>query len=634
MLNRPTHFALITLLVAFLASCSDSPTIKPGSSKPKAAAQAGSQADIRASTLRNLLEKAQQQNSPERENLLLQAAEIYIEQGELDKAYTLVNKMSPAKLPDPVFITYSRVAALLELAKDKPDVARSILTNPRLERHLNALEPQQEANLREVRAQAFERTNQLEEAVTERISLSALLANNKANSTNQEALWRTLMNMPLVDLETNASQGAGGITQGWYSLAAISKNNTLSIETQQAQLNKWLSRWPTHPANGNLPKELSLLQKLVKQQPQKIALLLPLKGRLAEAGEAVSDGFFAAYYQSFNDTPQAPQVSQYDTSGGATAAYQHAVAEGADLVIGPLDKEDVNQFSQFKELPVPLLTLNYLSIDTQPDSQPVDAIPGLYQFGLAVEDEARQAARKGIQDGLRHALVVATKQEWSERIAQAFNEEWVKLGGTIIGESLFITQNQFSDSVRNAFSIDESQARMNLLKQQLATKFEFTPRRRADIDMVFMAVTPSQGRQIKPTFAYYFASNIPTYATSNIYSGNVDAANNEDLNGVIFNTLPWVFDENNPEKIAIAQNTKSSAVYSRLHALGADAFHLYPRLSQLKLAPHMRIYGATGSLHLLADGRIEREQIWARFSNGLAEPMPTVINENDLSQDN
>jgi uncharacterized protein len=633
MLNRPTNFALITLLVVFLASCSENPNIKPGSSKPKATAQADTEADIKASNLRNLLERAQQQKSPERENLLLQAVEIYLEQGELDNAYKIINKMSPAQLPDPIFINYSRIAALLELARDKPDAARSILTNPRLERQLNALEPQQEANLREARAQAFERTNQLEEAVSERIGLSALLANNKANSLNQESLWRTLMNIPLADLEANASQGAGGITQGWYSLAAISKNNTLSIETQQAQLNKWLSRWPTHPANGNLPKELNLLQKLVKQQPQKIALLLPLQGRLAEAGEAVSDGFFAAYYHSFSDTHQAPQVRQYDTSKGATAVYQQAVAEGADLVIGPLDKEDVNQLGQLKALPVPLLTLNYLSTDAQPTTQAAEATPGLYQFGLAVEDEARQAARKGIQDGLRHALIVATKQEWSERIAQAFNEEWVKLGGTIIGESLFITQDQFSDSVRNALSIDESQARMNLLKQQLATKFEFTPRRRADIDMIFMAVTPSQGRQIKPTFAYYFANNIPTYATSNIYSGNIDAANNEDLNDVIFNTLPWVFDENNPEKIALAQNTKSSAVYSRLHALGADAFHLYPRLSQLKLAPQMRIYGATGSLHLLADGRIEREQIWARFSNGLAEPIPTAIDENDPLQD-
>lgn len=635
MLNRPTNFALFTLLVAVLASCNNTPSVKQDGAKPNPATRADTNAEAKAAAnLKNLLARAEQQKSPERENLLLQAAEIYLQQSEPNEAYKLVNKMSPAQLPDSIFINYSRIAALIELANDKPDAARRILTNTRLERHINALEPQQEANLREARAEAFERTNQLEEAVNERISLSALLPDNNANKANQGALWRTLMSMSLTDLETNAAKGAGGITQGWFSLAAISKNNTLSIETQQALLNKWLSRWPTHPANGNLPKELSLLQKLVNQQPQKLALLLPLQGRLAEAGEAVSDGFFAAYYQSFSNTHQAPSVRQYDTSKGATAAYQQAVTDGADLIIGPLDKEDVNQFGHLRSLLVPLLTLNYLTTtDPQPNAQPAEAIAGLYQFGLAVEDEARQAARKGIQDGLRHALVVTTKQEWSERIAQAFNDEWIKLGGAIIGKSFFITQDQFSEAVRKVLLIDESQTRMNLLRQQLATKFEFTPRRRADIDMIFMAVTPSQGRQIKPTFAYYFVNNIPTYATSNIYSGNVDAANNEDLNDVIFNTLPWVFDENNPGKIAIAQNTKSSAVYSRLHALGVDAFHLYPRLSQLKLAPQMRIYGATGSLHLLADGRIEREQIWARFINGLAEPIPTVADDINQTQE-
>ena len=625
MLNRTTNYALVTLLILFLGSCT--------SNAPHPAGRGDAISQIKASRLQDLLAQAQQQNSPERENLLLKAAEIYIEQGELDKAYNLTNKIAPAKLPDSTFVTYSYIVALLDLTSGEVDAARRILTNTRLERQLNALEPQQEANIREVRAQTFQRAGQLDAAVSERISLSALLANNKANKTNQDALWQTLMSIPLADLETNATQGAGGITQGWYSLAAISKNNTLNIETQQALLNKWLSRWTNHPANGNLPKELNLLKTLVSQQPHKIALLLPLQGRLAEAGEAVSDGFFAAYYHSLGGKQQAPSVRQYDTSKGATAAYQQAVADGSDLVIGPLDKEDVNQISRLSVLPVPLLSLNYLSTnDTQPNAQPAQVIPGFYQFGLAVEDEARQAARQGIQNGLKRALIVTTTQEWSERIAQAFNDEWLKLGGTIIGKSMFTTQDQFSGAIRNALSLDDSQARMILLQQQLSTKFEFTPRRRTDVDMIFMAVTPSQGRQIKPTFAFYYANNIPTYATSNIYSGDVDAANNEDLNGVIFNTLPWMFDDNNPEKIAIMQNTKSSAVYSRLHALGADAFHLYPRLSQLKQAPQMRIYGATGSLHLLADGRIEREQIWARFINGLAEPIATVVDDNDHTQ--
>jgi outer membrane PBP1 activator LpoA protein len=143
--------------------------------------------------------------------------------------------------------------------------------------------------------------------------------------------------------------------------------------------------------------------------------------------------------------------------------------------------------------------------------------------------------------------------------------------------------------------------------------------------MIFMAVSPAQGRQIKPTLSFHYAGNIPVYATSSVYSGDTDPVNNEDLNGVLFNTLPWIFDDNNPVKQTIAQNSKSSAVYGRLHALGVDAFQIYARLPQLKQAPQMRIYGATGSLSLTPDGRIEREQMWAQFKQGLAEPVASVI---------
>ena len=666
MLNRPMNCTLIALLALAISGCGSNVNLKPDGTQPFKNQQA-KKIPATALTPNDLIAQAQQKKSPERENLLLQAAQLYIKQGKAEKARNLVNDFNADKLTEPSFATYSEIVAQLELNDGNVDSARRILTNHRLERQLNALEPEQEARLRELRAQAFERAGQLSDSVSERISLSAILTSNAATNTNQEALWRTLMTIPLADLQASAARGGNGITQGWYSLAALTKNNTQGLEGQQAQLSQWLKQWKNHPAYGNLPKDLSLLQTLINQQPKSIALLLPLQGRLAEAGEAVRDGFFAAYYQAINPQSinpqtinsqstaqfsnaseqtinassqmiikpsatnaqrQAPVIHQYDTSKGVMAAYQQALAEGADIIIGPLDKEDVNQVSRIGSFTVPLLSLNYV----QSNATTAPTISNFYQFGLAVEDEARQVARQGIQDGYQRALIVAPKQELSERSAQAFTDEWQKLGGTIVSRTIFIDQESFSDDIRHTLLIDDSTARMTLLKQQLGTKFEFTPRRRGDIDMIFMPVTPSQGRQIKPTFAFHYANNIPVYATSAIYSGEADASTNDDLNGVIFNTIPWLFDDNNPEKQAIAQHTTSSAVYSRLHALGADAFHLYARLPQLKQAPDMRLYGATGSLHLLTDGRIEREQVWAKFQDGLAVPMATVVDDNENRQ--
>lgn len=626
MLNRPVNSTLIALLAVALCSCATihQPEVKsqPLSNKHL---QKSPAADL---TGKDLLAKAQQTKSPERETLLLQAAQVFLAQGKTDKARNLINDIAPEKCSEPAFATYSELQANFELNSGNLDAARRILTNHRLERQLNALELEQEVRLREARAQVFERSGQLADSVNERIGLSAILPDNSATNRNQEALWRTLLSMPLSDLQSRATH-SGGIAQGWYSLAALSKNNTQDLTGQQAQLSLWLKQWKNHPANGNLPQDLSLLQQLINQQPKSIALLLPLQGRLGEAGAAVSDGFFAAYYHSINSSNpsggqrQVPVVRQYDTSKGAMAAYQQALAEGADIIIGPLDKEDVNQISRAAPFTVPLLSLNYVSLADAPSQS---APANFFQFGLAVEDEARQVARQAIQDGHRRALVIAPKQDVSERSAQAFNEEWQKLGGTLVSRIVFSDQDFFSEAIRSSLLLDESSARMTLLKQQLGTKFEFTPRRRDDIDMVFIAVTPSQGRLIKPTLAFHYANTIPVYATSTIYSGEVDAANNEDLNGVLFSTIPWLFDNNNPEKQAIAQHSKSSAVYSRLHALGADAFHLYARLPQLQQAPQMRLYGATGSLHLLADGRIEREQVWARFQEGIARPSATLVN--------
>ncbi|WP_062060258.1 penicillin-binding protein activator [Cellvibrio sp. OA-2007] len=608
----------IATLTLNLASCGNNPTQPTTHSQTPAKSQPAS---LSAS---KLLAMANQAQSPERESLVLQAAQVYIDAGKFSRARNLLVDMNTDELPDQAYIKHTDLFSTVALQEGSNFLAHGILTKPRLEQQWQIMEPQTEVALREKRAQVFALLGEAQSSVNERIQLSSLIDNKIQHQANQDSLWQNLMSIPFAELQQLAENEHGQAARGWYSLAAINKNNQIDLEQQREQLQQWLSMWRQHPAHNNLPSDLRLLQSLIEQQPRQVALLLPMQGKLAEAGEAVRDGFFAAYFEALGNGRQTPEVRQYDSSVDVIAAYQQAIADGADLVIGPIDKEKVTEISLMPSLEVPVLSLNY------PDTPPAEPLKGFYQFGLAVEDEARQVARQAFLEGHRQAMVIIPSQEWSERSARAFANEWEQLGGTVVNRTQFQTGANYSRLVKDAMQIEQSQIRTREMQALLGIPLQSSPRSRSDVDMIFLIADPAQGRQIKPTFAFHYAGKIPVYATSQIYSGQPNPKADRDLNGVRFNTMPWLFDTTSKEKQAVAQHTKSAAVYGRLHALGADAFRLYARLPQLEQVPDMRIYGATGALHMLSDRRIEREQMWVRFRNGEAQPLPMVINQNDI----
>lgn len=607
---------VLTAALLGLSGCSSTPT--QTTSKPTTQTQP---AQLSAS---KLLQMANQAQSPERESLVLQAAQVYIASGKYNRARNLLVDMNTDNLPDQAYIKHTDLLSAVALQEGSNFLAHGILTKPRLEQQWQAMEPAMEISLRDKRAQVFALLGEPQNSVSERIQIAALSSDKKLLQANQDALWQSLMSIPFTELQQLSLSGMSDTARGWYSLAAINKNNQIDLEQQREQLQVWLRDWRQHPAHNNLPSDLKLLQSLIELQPKQIALLLPMQGKLAEAGEAVRDGFFAAYFQAVSNRRHTPEVRQYDSSGDVIAAYQQAIAEGADLVIGPIDKEKVTELSLMPSLEVPVLSLNY------PDTPPAQPLKGFYQFGLAVEDEARQVARQAFLEGHRQAMVIIPSQEWSERSARAFANEWEKLGGVVVNRSQFQSGANYSKLVKDAMQIESSLVRNREMQELLGIPLQTSPRSRSDVDMIFLIADPAQGRQIKPTFAFHYAGNIPVYATSQIYSGQPNPRADRDLNGVRFNTMPWLFDTSSPEKQSVAQHTKSAAVYGRLHALGADAFRLYARLPQLEQVPDMRIFGATGALHMLEDGRIEREQIWVRFRNGEAQPLPMVINQNEL----
>lgn len=619
--NRGIYCLLLILAALLLAGCASAPP-EPDATRGEASL---SDEQIEAK-IKQLLDQARSSDSPERENYLLDAAALLVEQSETTRARNLLNSINSDALGLANFIKHSTLLAELALEDGSYLLAESILTNTRLEQQWQQLAPEQEIALRRLRAQLFERQGKIPTSVAERITLGALLSDEQAEAENREAIWQNLMTLSFDQLAELSEETSNRTLEGWYSLAALSKNNQTNLERQLARVEAWQRDWPQHPASQHPPKDLQLLRQLIEQQPRQVALLLPLQGNLAQAGEAVRDGILAAYYQALPEQSRVPTIRQYDSASETdiVSLYQQAILDGAEFVIGPLDKDKVQALSQLEELPVPILTLNYTETPYGSAAN-LETPAGFYQFGLAAEDEARQVARQAYLDGHRYALIMAPDRDWSLRSAQAFTQQWQTQGGEVVSSNYFIDNGNYSEVIQRALLIDESQTRRQDLQRLFGAQLEFEPRRRKDLDMIFLIANPEQARQIKPTLAFHYASNVPIYATSHVYSGVQDSTTNRDLNGIVFNTMPWLFDESDSEKRVIDQHVRSSAIYSRLHALGVDAFHLFPRLPQLEQVTRARLYGATGALQLLPGGRVEREQIWAQFQQGIARPIAPAL---------
>ncbi|WNZ55358.1 penicillin-binding protein activator [Microbulbifer sp. MKSA007] len=606
-----TRMAAASLAVA-LAAC-QTPASRPNVYQPDYSA--GHTAS-RSEAVR-MLRSADTLPAPARDQQRLQAAAILYELGDKETAKEAVIKITPEQLDDNLFASYAQVYGSLLAADDDFFEALDLAASPRLENVWPELPQKTALPLRSLRADLWGLLGNLDSAISERREISYIAQSDEAITENNNGFWHLLTQLPSSELQARATQSNDTQMRAWYQLALLGRDTQTDISSQLTALSRWRERWPAHSANSHPPQALQLLERLAAQRADRVALLLPLSGPLGNAGRAIRDGFMAAHYTALNAGGATPKVMVYDTGSDQPfeEIYQSAVDAGAQMIVGPLDKSKVANLLATEKLPVPTLALNYgdegrLTTD-------------LVQFGLAIEDEARQIAQHAYRQGKRQAMVLTADNSWGQRGAEAFEEEWLRLGGSVSIRRTFKDNSKFSALVSDALLIPASNARKKELQSRLAAKLEFTPRRRDDVDMVFLAAQPQQARQLNPMLTYYYASDLPVYATSHVFGGSINRNRDRDMNGIRFTALPWLF-ESNQTKQDIEEQASPVPAFARLYALGADAFRLYPRLPMLRQFPEQKVHGLTGALSLSADGRIVREQMWARIDKGVPVPITTV----------
>ncbi len=602
---------LIIFIALLLTACTQQPT--------KPAAKDGSQISNQAELIERLLSEAQNSLSPEREQKQLQAAELLLKANQLDLLEQVIGGIEPDQLPLEQHVSYAAILSQLQIKSGLFQEALLTIDNQRLIEGLATLPIEQQLQISLLRAEVFALLGNHIASAQQRIYIAPLLDDASLQTSNHQALWRSLMYVSKDDLKRYWESTFRGEYQGWLELAIIAKENQGDLDEQVRQLDRWQQFWAEHPASSNLPGGLELIKELAANRPNKVALLLPLTDKLAPFGKAVRDGFVAALYETQQRGGKVPELAIYDTENNSdvVALYHQAVAAGAEMVIGPLEKHRVRLLFDELALPVPTLALN--RIDDY-GFAPMN----MFQFALAPEDEAKQIAEIAFLENHKKALIIAPQGEWGDRVRDTFNQRWEELGGTTIAESLYSGQSDYSSSIKNALQLDDSEERARRIQRLIGQTIEFSPRRREDIDMVFLLARPQQARSIKPLLAYHYAADLPVYGTSRLYAGYTDGNKDRDINGVRFTDMPWVLSASSTMHQQINQELVNSKPYQRMYALGVDSYQLHPRLRQLEELTNSRVYGQTGTLKLNDKNEIEREMLYAQIKNSRAKIIPLV----------
>lgn len=467
----------------------------------------------------------------------------------------------------------------------------------------------------ELRSTANSMLGNRTETARERIFEQRYLRDDAAKLESQRQLWQALSMLSERSLQQLQPAPPPDILSGWMELVRLAKHYQLNPTMLRAAIANWQRNYPDHPVLPALLEELRSRKQEDVVLPKEIAVLLPLSGQFKHAATAIQDGLIAAYFSQKEKADI--KIRVYDTGDQDEAAqtvYQTAVKNGAKFIIGPLDKSAIEKLIQTEELPVPTLALNYIP---QEENLPAN----LFQFGLSPEEEARQVAERTWLDGHVKAAVLTPAGPWGDRVFAAFRERWESLGGKVVEQQSYNPNlNDYSTSIRDLLNVDDSQRRYRAMTLLLNEKLKYTPRRRQDIDFIFLAAFPRQARQIRPQLKFFHATDVPVYATSNIFTGNLNPDRDRDMDGIRFGDMPWVLTETTSHhglrSEIEAQISKEGNKQQRLYALGVDAFNIIAALSTLKSYPYERYQGETGSLSLDAKQRIHRQLTWVYFRSG------------------
>ncbi|WP_223669449.1 penicillin-binding protein activator [Kangiella shandongensis] len=560
------------------------------------------------------LSQAEKQQGTAQAPLKLKAAIAYKEQGADAESYALLRSFQPTELPleerDAYYLLFGEVA----LTQDKPfEAIRSLQSIGNPQQHSPAWQAHYAIQL----ADSLAANNRLADAAVTRLQAESQYNDRRIAEQQREKAWQELINSPLGAIEIKRNRAADHQVLGWLDMAVIYHRYARSASSMSAAMDEWSQIYPEHPASSYIDMSQIGSIDFAVTTPQKVGLFVPITGKLAPVGQLIRDGFMSGYYQQANIAESA-DVVVYDTHGiDMQTLYQQAFEDGVDFIVGPLLKSNIDELVAQSNLPIPTLALNRLDSSYVPNN--------FFQFGLPIEDEARQIARHAIRQGQSRAFVINADTSLGKRAITAFTEEFEQMGGFIVKTANISHNQNVKAAVMAMLGADQAEKRAKDLQNLLNVPVEASGQGSATADFIFMVSKVDRARIIKPYLNYYYAYDLPVYATSAIYTGSTNPTRDNDLDGISFTDAPWMLgstEDIQDSRLRMRQLVPNSTnSLARFFALGHDAFRIIPELPEFAQNPGHQVNGLSGDLTMDSYGRFIRQLSWGLFRSGKVIPV-------------
>lgn len=599
--QRLVQLALFALVIVAVQGCvntvqTPAPTVaQPGYQQARAQAMGLPAAELRAEALAAIATSAPPMQAG---HINLEAAEQWLIAGADQTALALAEQLDFSTDSDEWLLRRQLLIAKVHINRRESAAARRALAFVDQLSVSPGLKAQAEQLLARLEQPAEASTGQLPQLLLDLATQLANVTSTKRRAALQAEILSELGRFPLALLNRSAHE-TPEVLLPFFRLAAINRSNDNPGQTV-AQINRWQQEFPFVQLDAALMTELAKPELSRSALPTQVALILPYTGDMAQAAAVLHQGVMTSY---FTDPLAATRVTlrSYDSGNTADIAplYRQAITDGAELVIGPLDKQHIRQLVEQQLITVPTLALNRVEL-------PGQVTPQLVQFGLSPEDEIAQLSRLAWTLGHRRASIFFPDTPLGIRLKSSFEQNWRQLGGSLANQHAYpAAASDFSNQIMALLDLDESKKRHQRLAQRLAVPLQFTPRRRQDIDFIFLAAFAQQARAIRPQFRFHQADDLPIFATSHLYSGSPNPPLNQDLNQIRFCDTPTIFSGETPDQ-----------ALPRINGLGQDAFGLLAYLPSLTSSRLRSYRGATGNLTIDEAGRVHGQLACGRFRRG------------------